>query len=547
MNEKIKLKFNIIIILVIILFSIATIPKTFQEDTFYMIKVGEHIFNNGAETIKDRVEAFTWHEGMNYTYPHWLIDVILYMIYITYDFFGIYMFTVIIGIIIHLLIYYMNIKIAKNNTISAIITVACIYLFKNYITARAQIITYICLVLEILFIERYLETGKKRNLFGLAAIPIVLANCHVALFPMYFVIYLPYIVEYIFSFFTMQEVYTRRVKRKSIKVLKLKEKNKEKKLEKENKALIKVEKQLEKIKQKENVKRNIRKVIVKKTDKVKILIIIFIMCIFAGLATPLGKTPYTYLIKTLQGSTMNYIAEHQAVVLIYSPIMLIIFALIIILIFSNKTKLTLKDVFMLSGMSLLCLISYKQFPIFIIGTMTIVNKMLYINFNENLKDKVKKIITKMLTLKGIIYTVLVISILFLLQYKNIVTQNYVDGNQYPVQATKWLKQKVNVYGIKLFNDFDYGSYLLFNDIPVFIDGRAELYDSVFSQKEDNIFIDYMSVVSLKEWYGDIFKKYEITHIITKKETNLNKYLQRDINYKSVYNDGTFSIYEVISL
>ncbi len=198
-------------------------------------------------------------------------------------------------------------------------------------------------------------------------------------------------------------------------------------------------------------------------------------------------------------------------------------------------------------MSLLCLISYKQFPIFIIGTMTIVNKMLYINFNENLKDKVKKIITKMLTLKGIIYTVLVISILFLLQYKNIVTQNYVDGNQYPVQATKWLKQKVNVYGIKLFNDFDYGSYLLFNDIPVFIDGRAELYDSVFSQKEDNIFIDYMSVVSLKEWYGDIFKKYEITHIITKTETNLNKYLQRDINYKSVYNDGTFSIYEVISL
>ena len=79
MNEKIKLKFNIIIILVIILFSIATIPKTFQEDTFYMIKVGEHIFNNGAETIKDRVEAFTWHEGMNYTYPHWLLDVILYM------------------------------------------------------------------------------------------------------------------------------------------------------------------------------------------------------------------------------------------------------------------------------------------------------------------------------------------------------------------------------------------------------------------------------------------------------------------------------------
>lgn len=43
MNKSNKLKFNIIIIVAIILFTISTVPKTLQEDTYYMIKVGEYI------------------------------------------------------------------------------------------------------------------------------------------------------------------------------------------------------------------------------------------------------------------------------------------------------------------------------------------------------------------------------------------------------------------------------------------------------------------------------------------------------------------------
>lgn len=39
MSKPNKIKFNIIIIIAIIVLSIGTITKTFQEDTFYMIKV----------------------------------------------------------------------------------------------------------------------------------------------------------------------------------------------------------------------------------------------------------------------------------------------------------------------------------------------------------------------------------------------------------------------------------------------------------------------------------------------------------------------------
>ena len=40
------------------------------------------------------------------------------------------------------------------------------------------------------------------------------------------------------------------------------------------------------------------------------LIIIMIICLFTGLITPLGDTAYTYLIKTMQGTTTENINEH---------------------------------------------------------------------------------------------------------------------------------------------------------------------------------------------------------------------------------------------
>ena len=110
-----------------------------------------------------------------------------------------------------MLIYYTNINIAKNNIVSSIITIASIYLMQGFITARAQIITYICCILTVLFIDQFLETSQKRYLVGLFLVPIVLANCHAALFPIYFVIYLPYIAEYVLSYFTKEEMCSKRI------------------------------------------------------------------------------------------------------------------------------------------------------------------------------------------------------------------------------------------------------------------------------------------------------------------------------------------------
>ncbi len=70
--------FGIIVVLSIILFAIAIAPKSLQNDTFYTVKIGEYIAQNGISNLTQ--DTFSWHH-LPYTYPHWLYDLSMYFIY----------------------------------------------------------------------------------------------------------------------------------------------------------------------------------------------------------------------------------------------------------------------------------------------------------------------------------------------------------------------------------------------------------------------------------------------------------------------------------
>ena len=114
MNAKVKTVFSILAIISIILFCFSISPVTLQNDTFYTIKVGEHIVQNGI----DMQDPFSWHEGLAYTYPHWLYDVGMYLIYQVGGMVGIYLSTVILACILGIVIYLINCKLSKNQLVS---------------------------------------------------------------------------------------------------------------------------------------------------------------------------------------------------------------------------------------------------------------------------------------------------------------------------------------------------------------------------------------------------------------------------------------------
>ena len=73
------------------------------------------------------------------------------------------------------------------------------YLISPYIAARAQLVTFILFTLEIYCIERFLDSPKIRYGAFLIIIAAVIAQLHVAVFPMFFIFTLPYLAEYLFA------------------------------------------------------------------------------------------------------------------------------------------------------------------------------------------------------------------------------------------------------------------------------------------------------------------------------------------------------------
>lgn len=556
MDKKMKIKFNIIAILVIIIFCFALTPRTLQNDTYYTIAIGEHILENGI----DMKDPFSWHENLPYTYPHWAYDVGTYLVFQLGENIGvggfnaIYIATVILTMILGIVLYIALNKVCKNQLASFFMTLGVMYLLKSFICARAQLVTYILFVLTILFIEMFLETKKKRYLVGLVIIPIIIANVHLAVWPFYFVLYLPYVVEYILALITESNIIRKTlIKLNKFKIKKLTVKNKSKeKIEKLTTKVEEIQKKLEEANKSREKRRNDPyKIVLRKETCVKYLILTMIICIFTGFLTPLGTTPFTYLPKTMEGNTMDNISEHLPLTLIQDPKTMTVLVLFLLILIFTDIKIKLRDLFMLAGLILMTFMSRRQASMFSIIGCFIFAKLLVDLIEKYDKDGTEQTIKAITSIFGAIITITLGVLISFALYRGKMNNPIVNESSYPVAACDYILENLNVDNIKLFNEYNYGSYILYRGIPVFIDSRADLYTPEFNGTKNekgkyegrDIFSDYLSISNLSAYYENKFKEYEITHVLIKKNSRLNIFLSRDENYNKLYSDDNFVLYE----
>ena len=553
-NEKIKgilhskWFFAIIAVILIAVYCIAMTPVTLQNDTFYTIKIGEQITKTGI----DMQDHFSWHEGLAYTYPHWLYDLITYQIYEGFGMTGIYITTCILTVILGISLYIVNTKIAKNQLVSFILTVIVIYIIRGYIAARAQLVTFILFVWIIYCIEMFLQNRKIRYAVGLVLISTLITNLHVAVWPFIFVLFLPYIAEYILALIADITIYRKisiKILNLRIKLLTKSGKNVDKKLKLEEKLKdIIAKNERIKVKREEDLK-NPYKIKFNKNSNVKWLILVMVICAFTGLLTPLGDTPYTYLYKTMQGNTTQNINEHLPMTIVDETEALSAIVVILAILTFTKTKIKLSDLFMIGGLCLLMLASRRQITMFCLIGALIVNKMICGLFEIYTKDGLERL-TKMITGKvGYVIMIIVMLALSYHFYEPKQDDEYIDESDYPVQACDYIIQNIDLGKARFYNEYNYGSYMIYRGIPVFIDSRADLYAPEFSGKEEDIFSDFIDTSSIGKFYEEVFKKYDITHVITYKNSKMNMIIKEtnDPNYKELYEDSYFTVYERLSV
>ncbi len=538
-----KTKFNLIAIVCIIIFCFAITPITLQNDTFYTIKIGEHILNNGINMEQD---PFSMHE-IPYTYPHWLYDVGIYLIYSVGGMAGIYISTVILACILGVTVYITNKKITKNELVSFLLTLGVMYILTGFIAARAQLVTFILFALSIYFIEKFLETKKKRYAIALIIIPTIIANIHLAVWPFYFIIFMPYIAEYLICLFADSHIF-HKIQNKfyniQIKKMQAKQAPEEKINKLQEKIDISNKKFEESLKKQEHRRKEPYKIKIEKRDNTKWLIVIMLICVLTGLLTPLGDTPYTYLVKTMQGNTTKSINEHLPMVLVQSEPTIAILIIVVGILMLTDTKIRLKDFFMLGGLIILTLMSRRQLSMLTVIGVYSINRMICDLFDKYDPEGTKKFMMKITSGFGAIITILLVILMSTVEYKPKAGNSYINEASYPVQAVEWLKENVNIGEMRLYNEYNYGSYILFQDVKVFIDSRADLYTPEFNgDSEKDIFSDAVQVASISRYYEDVFDKYEITHLLIPNNTKTNMFISRDENYKELYKDNNFVIYE----
>lgn len=537
--NKTDIRFNIMAILLIAIFCFSISPVTLQNDTFYTIKIGEHILQNGI----DMHDPFSYH-NIGYTYPHWLYDVGIYLIYNLGGQVGIYISTIVLCMILGISMYLTNVKLTKNKLTSFVITIGAMYLLKNYIAARAQLVTFILFVLTIYFIEQFLETKKKRYAVGLVIIPIIIANVHLAVFPFYFVLYLPYIAEYMIYILSNAGIIVSTNKIKNLHKA-LKKTQDEKEIEDTKNKIIELEQKIEHLQKRyKKANENPYKIKITGNDTVKLLIIVMIICIFAGLLTPLGTTPYTYLVKTMQGNTTQNISEHLPLTLVNNLNYMCVLILFIAILMFTDTKIRLSDLFMLGGLVLLSFYTRRQVSMFVIGCSFILNRLICSMFDKYDPEGCKKIENRMTKVTGMITTICLVLIISIVSYKPKIGNQFVDEKSYPVAASQYILDNLDINNIRLYNEYNYGSYLLYRGIPVFLDSRADLYTPEFNEGI-TVFNDYLNLSGVNDdKIEETLDKYDITHLIMYKNTKLRTFIKQDEEkYNLLYEDDYFCIYE----
>lgn len=543
-KDKSSKIFFIVAIILIAMFSLALTPVTLQNDTYYTIEIGKQIMETGI----DMQDHFSWHQDLAYTYPHWLYDLITYQIYSSFGMTGIFVITCILSMILGVSLFIINNKVTKNQVVSFLISVGVMYLIKDYIAARAQLVTFILFIWMIYCIEMFLKGKKKRYAIGIVGISILIANLHVAVWPFLFVLFLPYIAEYIIAILGDIIIYRKNEKKiLELRIKYLKTKNiKHEKLEVLEKKLKKLNEHIDRVKIKRAKElENPYKIKLVKNKNIKWLILVMIICLFTGLITPLGDTPYTYLMKTMEGNTTQNINEHLPMTIIEQPEVLATIIIFLAILIFTKTKIRLNDLFMIGGLCFLMLMSRRQLSMFVLVGSIILNRLIcdmIKTYNQEPKNSDNEKGANKLAFLGMIIIMSIMSYHFAEEKSG---DHYIDETTYPVQACDYILNNIDLGTAKFYNEYNYGSYMIYRGIPVFIDSRADLYAPEFSGKEEDIFMDFINVSSIGDFYEDIFKKYGITHAIMYKDAKISMIIDKtkDENYKKIYEDDYFVIYE----
>ena len=257
--------------------------------------------------------------------------------------------------------------------------------------------------------------------------------------------------------------------------------------------------------------------------KIKPLFIIMVISLLGGLINPYGLQAITYLFSSFGNSNINSLVNEMKPLNIKGFFGIITFIIIFIMLFSfYKNKGNNKIRYFLLSMGVIFLaLNHLKAILFLVIMLPLV-----LGYNFDSKEKETKL--KILLYEKVVYVILIIISMGL-----VVTNVRLSDDVKIKEFADYLDQNAN-YDIKLFTDYNDGSYMEYRGYKCYIDSRAEVFLKSNNQKED-IFDEYYKLEKNKLDIKEFLDKYNFDYLLVSDRFSvLLRYLQDDNNYQEVY-------------
>lgn len=471
-----------LLILLVVLFIIKACPILMQNDTLYDIKLGERYMTTGMFKIDD----YSFHEGLVYQTHHYLVCIIDYIIYSLFSFDGLYVLMVLLLSLITLLFYQFNKMMMKNKFLMYILLFFQIIAISPFVSLRAQMYSYIIFMLEILLIEKYLNNNKKDYLILLSIIPLLLINLHSGVIYFYFIIMATYLLNHF------------KINYKGISSDK-------------------------------RVNKKVFNNLIKTSVTGALLTTI----------NPYGIDGITYGLKTLNSEYIgNYITEFQTPNL-FTPmgILIILYVLACILcMICSKRKTKIHELLLLFGTIFMTSISVRHFSLLVITSVVVLPHIedIYRTFDKKEWDLISILKKHLDPMKKVIISFYILILFYLTFFLITRDKVYLPKEEYPISAVNYINEHIDKQA-HIFNQYEWGSYLLFNDTKTFIDSRCDLFNAEYNNT--SVMKDYVDVMYNDYNYSYIVQKYNVDYFLLHKNSMLSKIILSDPNYEVNYSDN----------
>ena len=369
---------------------------------------------------------------------------------------------------------------------------------------------------------------------------ILIANFHAATWPLMFVLFMPYIASGIITEFSCEKIYI---------MLKKHSEKKLKKVPENSDKYIKISEDIDiynKIIKKYAEKKSY-KIVKRKNYNLRNLILLMLIVIISGFITPIHDVPFTYIIKSMfgysnfkSGKSMIHISEMQPIIPASSVSFLVFMVVLVEFLLFLPSKIKLEHGFLILGLIIMTLVSNRYLALLVfLGSFVIIDLITQC-FKLYVSESIEPVEELLIKPSVAFFLIICVTIYTISSITKTLDVSFVDEKRYPTKATEYILNNIDYKNMRIYNSYNFGSYLMLNNIPVFIDSRLDVYCSEFN--DTDIFHNYIDIVNDEVYYEDIFSKYDFTHILLKNDEVILKYLKRDSNYSILYEDKYFTLF-----